>query len=501
MKRQDLLELAARNLRESVLRNSLTTAGVAVGVASLVATLSLGAGLQLMAGNRVQASGLFDTVVVYSRRDIRGFDRQQARATSTEDSRPLNEAARREIAQLPGVAEVNPEVRFQVEVRHGGRSYFATVAGLPPSSKANDAFEQMKGTYFSGPAAEEAILHLDFARELLGLPESGGAAGKAAAEKAGPGQAADATPKAAPATLIGQDLVLRYAEKVPMSDAEVERVSGAGKGTSPAGSNSSADGSADSGGAAVADSLAGISIVRREKRLRIVGIIETEPFGGMRNFARGRAFIPLALAEKLNTVQSSSLRDALGLASNDKTYFSLLVRVPSPSDVQRVQEAIKKMGFTTWSIHDVTRALRRFFAIFDLFLGIFGSPALAVASLGIINTLVMAILERRREIGIMKALGASDRDVKQLFFAEAGAMGLAGGAAGVALGWMIGRVINLGANLWLESQGSPPEQIWHTPLWLVGGALAFSVLVSLVAGIYPAARAARLDPVQALRYE
>jgi putative ABC transport system permease protein len=149
----------------------------------------------------------------------------------------------------------------------------------------------------------------------------------------------------------------------------------------------------------------------------------------------------------------------------------------------------------------MTRNLRRFFAILDLFLGIFGSLALAVASLGIINTLVMAILERRREIGILKALGAADRDVRQLFFAEAGAMGLVGGALGVAMGWTIGRLINFGTNICLRRQGLPSENIWWVPWWLVLGAIGFAVLVSLVAGIYPAARAARLDPVQALRYE
>ena len=88
----------------------------------------------------------------------------------------------------------------------------------------------------------------------------------------------------------------------------------------------------------------------------------------------------------------------------------------------------------------------------DLFLGIFGSLALAVASIGIVNTLVMAILERRREIGIMKAIGASDGDVRKLFFAEAGAMGLLGGVVGVTLGWAIGHIINLGTNIYLKRQ-------------------------------------------------
>jgi putative ABC transport system permease protein len=159
------------------------------------------------------------------------------------------------------------------------------------------------------------------------------------------------------------------------------------------------------------------------------------------------------------------------------------------------------MGFRTFSINDATKGMRRFFAVLDVFLGIFGSLALAVASLAIVNTLVMAVLERRREIGIMKALGASDADVKKLFFAEAGVMGVLGGAVGVLLGWLMGKGINLGLNIYLRRQDLPPEQIWTMPVWLVAAAVGFAVVVSLIAGLYPAARAARLDPVQALRYE
>jgi len=166
-----------------------------------------------------------------------------------------------------------------------------------------------------------------------------------------------------------------------------------------------------------------------------------------------------------------------------------------------VEDAVKKMGFGALSMLDATRNLQRFFAVLDLFLGIFGSLALAVASLGIINTLVMAILERRREIGIMKAIGASDRDVKLLFFAEAAAMGAVGGVIGVFLGWMLGRVINLGSNFYLRRQQLPPENLWLVPWWLVAGAVGFSVLVTLISGLYPAARAAKLNPVQALHYE
>jgi putative ABC transport system permease protein len=166
-----------------------------------------------------------------------------------------------------------------------------------------------------------------------------------------------------------------------------------------------------------------------------------------------------------------------------------------------VEDAIKRMGFTTFSLLDVTRNLRLLFAILDMLLGIFGSLALAVASLGIVNTLVMAILERRREIGVLKALGASNRDVRRLFFLEAGVMGLAGGIFGVGLGWAIGRAIHIGTTLYLKRQGVPSEDIWSVPWWLALGAIAFAVVVSLAAGIVPASRAAKLDPVEALRYE
>jgi putative ABC transport system permease protein len=484
VKRADLLELAGRNLREALLRNSLTTLGVAVGVASLVAMLSLGVGLQNLADDRLNRSGIFDTVVVYSRRDIPSFDRAERRSMGpTGDARRLDPAARKEMEALPDVTEVYPEVRFAIEARFGEQSNFATVAGLPPSARLNDAFDDILGSFFSSPDADEAILHMDFARELAGLPadRSGGSTPPES-------ETADSPAPLPPevSALLGQSVTLRYAERVALAPTTAE----AGPAKSAPAANADSD-----------DQGWGFSVMRREKPMRIVGIVTQEPFGGMRSFARGRLFIPIAVAEKLNVLQTSALRDVVRADAAETVYTSLLVRVSNPVRVAAVQDAIKRMGFTTWSMLDAARNLRVVFAIFDTFLGAFGSLALAVASLGIVNTLVMAILERRREIGIMKALGASDRDVKQIFFAEAGAMGLAGGALGVLLGWAIGQLINFGVALWLQRQDLPPQQIWATPLWLVASAIAFSVLVSLVAGLFPASRAAKLDPVQALRYE
>jgi putative ABC transport system permease protein len=473
MKTYDLTELALRNLRESSLRNSLTTIGISVGVASLVAMLSLGIGLQKLATRRLVSSGLFDTVVVMSRRDLRGFGRDDERNTATAaESRTLNEPARQEIERLPDVLEAYPDIRFITEIRYQDKPHLTMVSGIPTSAKANDAFSSMQGSFFSSDSAPEVILQKSFAAELLNK-----------AEAAKPGQEDEIPVAELAKPLLGQELILRYAQRAASPGEDMST----GK-----------PGQAPNDGQAQSD--AAYSVISKEQKLKIVGVSDLDP-DSMRGAARARVFLPLKLAESLHVMQPSDLRDSMRGFNKQPSYSTISVRVKSPKQIESVEQAIKKLGFNTFSILDATRSLRQFFAVLDLFLGIFGSLALAVASIGIVNTLVMAILERRREIGIMKAIGASDGDVKKLFFAEAGAMGALGGVVGVVLGWLIGHVINLGTNIYLKRQSLPPESFWSVPWWLVGSAIVFAFVVSLVSGLYPAARAARLDPVQALRYE
>jgi putative ABC transport system permease protein len=115
--------------------------------------------------------------------------------------------------------------------------------------------------------------------------------------------------------------------------------------------------------------------------------------------------------------------------------------------------------------------------------------------------MVMSILERYKEIGIMKAVGASDKDVKKIFFFESGVIGFMGGVFGLALGWVVSNVINLIINGFATRQGVPHMSYFTFPWWLCLGAIAFSILISLLAGIYPTLRAARVDPVVALRHD
>jgi putative ABC transport system permease protein len=473
MKSRDLSELALRNLREALLRNSLTTLGVAVGIASLVAMLSLGVGLQNLASTRLTRSGLFDAVFVTSQRDFRGDGRgggpggpghparsnDAASKNSASPSTPRKEAklldddAIQQFEKLPNVTEVYPQIRFITELKFGDRNLSTSVLGLPESSRTGGAFEGMTGKYFSSPTADEAILQMDFAKDLSDQP----------------------------ASLVGKDLLLRYAERAPKRTQQEEDD-------------------------ALLDAITGgppasLSIVQREKTLRIVGITESDPSAGFGGFGGGRVFMPLKTALQMHVAQPTDLQAMMSGDTSKPTYIALTVRAKSPKDVAAIETAIKNLGFSAFSLLDAARSLRIVFAVFDLFLLLFSSLALTVASLGIINTLVMAVLERRREIGILKALGATDRDVKSLFFAEAGAMGFLGGIFGVLLGWLIGQALNLGTTIYLKRQELPGVKISFVPWWLVLLSITFAVAVSLIAGLYPASRAAKLNPVEALRYE
>jgi putative ABC transport system permease protein len=453
MKPRDLTDLALRNLRESILRNALTTLGVAVGVASLVAMLSLGVGLQQLAAKRLSQSGLFDTILVTPKNAFRGMGRPQREPDSGKPPRVLDDEARKELEKLPNVIEVYPQVRFFTEVRFNNKPYATVVAGMPDSSRNSGSFDGIEGNFFSSTTANEAILQIEFAKDL--------------SEKT--------------SSLIGQDLVLRYAERQSLPSASTN-------------ADPSANSPDTSGG--------GFSVVPKELRLKIVGIVETEPAAGYGGYGNARLLMPLQTASTLRAAQVNDLRDIVRDSNSGKTtYASLSVRAKSPSGVEALETSIKKMGFNAFSLLDASKSLRTFFTVFDSLLGIFGCLALAVATLGIVNTLVMAILERRREIGVLKALGAADSDVQQLFFIEAGVMGFFGGIFGVLFGWLLGRAVTFGTNVYLHRQNLNPVELSSVPLWLVSSALIFAILVSLAAGLYPASRAAKLNPVDALRYE
>ena len=173
-------------------------------------------------------------------------------------------------------------------------------------------------------------------------------------------------------------------------------------------------------------------------------------------------------------------------------YGNAVVVATSANDVQSVASAIGGMGFGTTTAGDIISKVQKIFGVLETALGVIGGIALVVAGLMIAVVMSMAVLERSREIGVLRALGARRRDVFTLFLSEAAFIGFAGGAVGDILGWSLGK---LGAVLFHQ------PGIFLVPLWLILLGLGFGAAVAILAGAAPAGRAARLNPVDALRAE
>jgi putative ABC transport system permease protein len=191
---------------------------------------------------------------------------------------------------------------------------------------------------------------------------------------------------------------------------------------------------------------------------------------------------------------------------NKDGYNEAIVIVENPDQTIEVRDQIIALGFQAFTMLDFVQGINNFYTILQVVLGGVGAIALLVAAIGIANTMAMSILERTREIGLMKAVGATNRDVLAIFLGEAAGIGFIGGAGGVVIGWLAGQGLNVVAVIYLAQQaaaqgGVPPSVAVYTPIWLPIFVLLFSVFIGMVSGLYPALRAATMIPVQALKYE
>jgi putative ABC transport system permease protein len=197
-------------------------------------------------------------------------------------------------------------------------------------------------------------------------------------------------------------------------------------------------------------------------------------------------------------------------------YDMVVIRAADREQTTAISDTIKEMGYSAGGLGEFINQLNGFFSTMRLMLGGVGGVALLVAAFGVANTMTMAILERTREIGLMKAVGASDRDVLTVFLIEAALVGLFGGTAGVALSFFLQNLVNqavanaaaAGAGqgsaspIYLPidvSQLSSGLMVIPSELALFG--LALATAVGILAGFFPALRAARMTPVMALKTE
>lgn len=184
-------------------------------------------------------------------------------------------------------------------------------------------------------------------------------------------------------------------------------------------------------------------------------------------------------------------------------YQTLYVKATSETAVKNISKEIQNLGFDSTTLEDVLTVFNTFFSIIPIIFSIVGLIAIFVAAVGIINTMVMSVYERTKEIGVMKAIGAKNSDILSLFIIEAGFIGFFGGLMAVltSLILMFATERLLIEKVFVKLEVTGIDKIFITPPELILIALVFSTAVGVVAGIYPAFRASRLNPVESLRHE
>ena len=201
-------------------------------------------------------------------------------------------------------------------------------------------------------------------------------------------------------------------------------------------------------------------------------------------------------------------------ALNRKLKGSLVSTITVMADdiqnVTAVEDAIHELGYQTSSMAQMRESTEKEMATIELVLGGIGAVSLIVAAIGIINTMIMSVSERTKEIGVMKAVGCCVKDIRMLFLLESAAIGMLGGVVGSVLSYLISIIINLVAGLKnageetysiLETMFTAPTRISIIPLWLFLFGLTFSILIGLIAGFYPANKAVRISALEAMRNE
>lgn len=182
----------------------------------------------------------------------------------------------------------------------------------------------------------------------------------------------------------------------------------------------------------------------------------------------------------------------------DYGYNGVVVEGKNLNDINGIVDGIKNIGYFAQSTGDKTAQINKSFNTITLVLSILGIIVIIVAGIGIVNTMVMAVHEKKKSIGIMKAVGASSSEIKTMFIFQSGAIGLVGGVIGAIISSILFRIISGVIIEALAKKGNSVDLMKFAPWWLILGTIVFSIIVSVVAGIYPSSQASKLDPIEAL---
>ncbi len=473
----DYFRVALKNLIRQKTRTFLTVIAITVGSLSLILMASIIISIRQSLVDQFQQLGAFSLVSVV--KDPNAVNNNSLISSNGDPSsgKKIDDITLTALRAIPHVAEATPVLTPNantIRLEGQDKKNWANVTGYDP---ANDAFNLplTYGRKLTSSDLDKIVVGNQFVQDM-------GFSGH-------------------PKDLLGQHVLLKFQT---------------GPGSGPDWGSPPAQPPLNAGKSWYdAQSNAGIEI-----SAEIVGIVNN---GTLDN---GQSYISLAWARKLmvrvswqqqgpgdqqNNNQKPGQQYAppqptLTLQKEDDFtrtgYNTIILKVDDQANITPVAEAVKKLGYGANTAQVMLDQINKILTMVGIVLALIGGISLFVASIGIINTMIMATFERVREIGVMRACGATQGTIRKLFTFEAGLLGFWGGLFGLAISIGLGQAAHLIVNKTHVSLGSIPiEKIGNFPWWLIVGVIVFTSLLGMMAGLYPAIRASRMNPVEALRYE
>lgn len=447
----DLVLMGIKNLWRRKLRTFLTVLGVVIGASSIIVMLSIGFGLNIFFENEVEKMGSLTTINVH--KSFGGGDMGMGMGMSMDSgSGPnqnienLDDKAIEDFKNIDNIDAVSPIIETYGSIINGRYVAGSSIKGIDPAAMEAFDFKISEGRVLNRSDKQTVVFGAGIAEQFY-------------------------DPKARAWREINVDLMRDRMSITLDSNYGYDDMSMGIPGTE--------------------------SPNYKEYKIDTAGILEEGDYNTMYSI-----YMPISEVEAMIKDKERAEDTGGQNRRRSKEYDTVDVKVNDPSNVPMVQETIKQMGFDAFSLNDQLDFFRSQTAVLQAVLGGIGAISLLVAAIGITNTMIMSIYERTKEIGVMKVIGASIKDIKRLFLFESALIGLLGGVFGVAFSYLLSFGINLFGEPFLVGMGaSPGIEISHIPIWLVFASMAFSAAIGVISGYFPARRAMNLSALDAIRTE
>ena len=435
MNKKDMIDMALRNLWKRKVRTVLTVLGVVIGTASIVVMVSIGIGMNKGFAEQLESWGSLQVINVYPGGGM-VYDEATGNMKQETKEAELNAKAVESFKEMEHVEAASPVINEYLYFAAGKYVAEASAIGIEPGAMEALGYKVEEGRALTDGDTKSLVFGggVEFFDPKLSWE-------------------------------------MRYTTEPPAVDVLNEKISVSydwNYGTRNADKSINA--------------------------IKLDAVGKTSADGN----SSWSVFMPIKELEKIQKARKEWEEKQYGSNSSrsqSKEYNEVLVKVDEMDNVQDVQQQIKDMGFRASSLTDQLESMQETTKMLRLVLGAIGAISMLVAAISITNTMVMSIYERTKEIGIMKVIGASLKDIRGLFLAEAAFIGFAGGVIGIMLSYLLSFIVNMVAS----GQGSTMQS--SIPVWLALGAIAFATGVGIVAGYVPANRAMKLSALTAIKTE